>query len=182
MQAKTLILIAALGTVGFSGPVAAYDRYDGGPDLGYVDSARVINVKPLYRVVRVPHPERRCWRRQVREVRPAYRSAAPAVLGGIIGGALGHTVGKGDGRTAATVAGVLLGASIGNDMGRGADGATTYVGSERVCRHYVDYTDQQQIDGYQVTYRYHGHRYVTHTDQPPGERIRVRVAVTPLVD
>ena len=35
------------------------------------------------------------------------------------------------------------------------------------------------IDGYEVTYVYGGREYVTHMPYDPGDRIRVRVAVTP---
>jgi uncharacterized protein YcfJ len=38
---------------------------------------------------------------------------------------------------------------------------------------------QERIDGYRVTYVYHGRRQVTELPYRPGERIRVRVDVSP---
>ena len=40
---------------------------------------------------------------------------------------------------------------------------------------------EERVDGYRVTYQYQGRRQVTVTELPyrPGDRIRVRVAVTP---
>jgi uncharacterized protein YcfJ len=38
---------------------------------------------------------------------------------------------------------------------------------------------QERVDGYRVTYLYHGHRQVTEMPYRPGDRIRVRVDVSP---
>ena len=38
---------------------------------------------------------------------------------------------------------------------------------------------QERIDGYRVTYVYHGRRQVTEMPYRPGDRIRVRVDVSP---
>ena len=38
---------------------------------------------------------------------------------------------------------------------------------------------QERVDGYRVTYKYHGRGQVTEMPYRPGERIRVRVDVTP---
>ena len=38
---------------------------------------------------------------------------------------------------------------------------------------------QERIDAYRVTYLYHGRRQVTELPYRPGDRIRVRVDVTP---
>lgn len=45
----------------------------------------------------------------------------------------------------------------------------------------VRYRDSfvERIDGYDVTYEYAGREYVTQLPYDPGERIRVRVDVTP---
>ena len=38
---------------------------------------------------------------------------------------------------------------------------------------------QERVDGYRVTYVYHGRRQVTQLPYRPGDRIRVRVDVSP---
>ncbi|MEJ2347002.1 MAG: glycine zipper 2TM domain-containing protein [Gammaproteobacteria bacterium] len=183
MNTRTLTLAAVMAGVLAAGPAVAYDGYADGPDQGFVDTARVVDVQPIYRVVRVEHPRRECWEQDVLHQPRRYDSPTPVVLGGIIGGALGNTMGKGDGRTAATVAGALLGAAIGNDVRhQRRDVGRAYVETRQVCRRVSDFTEERRVDGYQVTYRYHGHDYVTRTDHQPGPRIRVQVDVAPLDD
>ena len=38
---------------------------------------------------------------------------------------------------------------------------------------------EERVDGYDVTYEYAGREYVTRMPYDPGERIRIRVDVTP---
>ena len=47
----------------------------------------------------------------------------------------------------------------------------------------VRYRDswEERVDGYDVTYEYAGREYVTRMPYDPGERIRIRVDVTPTV-
>ena len=99
------------------------------------------------------------------------------VLGAIVGGALGNQVGKGDGRKAATIAGAVAGGAIGNNVGRRDD--DTYVSSERRCREVDGGYEERRINGYDVEYRYRGETYMSRLTYDPGERIRVRVSVTP---
>ena len=55
-------------------------------------------------------------------------------------------------------------------------------GAERVYeRCETRYRDsyEERIDGYEVTYEYAGRRYLTQLPYDPGDRIRIRVDVTP---
>lgn len=168
-------MLAAASTSAYS-----YDRYGHERD-GYYDYAKVEQVKPIYRTVQVERPRQECWQEDVVHRDPGHRSATPLVVGGILGGAVGHQIGKGRGRDIATVAGAILGASIGNDVrNRNAYGGREWVQTENVCRNVVDYTEERQVVAYEVTYRYHGRRYVTEMDRDPGPRVRVAVDVAPV--
>jgi uncharacterized protein YcfJ len=70
------------------------------------------------------------------------------------------------------IGGTLLGSTLGVVVG--ARGQTY----ERCDTHYRD-RYVERIDGYQVTYAYAAREYVTRMPYDPGERIRVRVDVSP---
>ncbi|QKK12038.1 MAG: glycine zipper 2TM domain-containing protein [Pseudomonadota bacterium] len=114
MKTQNKLLIATLTATVFAG-----SAYAGGHNAGrhtYRDSAKVIDVTPIYRQIEVSTPREECWQEQVTYEAPAGRSSAtPVILGSIIGGVIGNQIGDGRGRKIATVAGTLLGASIGAD-------------------------------------------------------------------
>src|SRR5262245_14958983 len=93
---------------------------------GEYDYARVIDVDPIVRHVKVSTPRRECWTEtRYEEVSyteqggnspPPRGSAGSMILGGIIGAAVGNQIGGGDGRRAATVAGAIIGSAIGHDV------------------------------------------------------------------
>lgn len=164
-------------------------RYDR-PEYDY---ARVVDVDPIVRHVRVSTPRRECWTEtRYEEVRtggydPRRGTAGSTILGGIIGAAIGNQIGRGDGRRAATVAGAVIGSAIGHDVGdrRAANAGPVYTEqrpyeAER-CEVRYEESYQDQIEGYRVTYVYAGRRQVTELPYDPGDRIRVRVDVRPEV-
>jgi len=134
---KMMVILAATAlTVGSSAVFAQDHRYDDRPDDRYngqydgqyddpydhryddeggYDYAKVVDVQPLTRRVRVTTPQRECWdetRYDERDYgRPRARnSAGPTLLGAVIGAAIGNQIGHGDGRRAATAAGAIIGA------------------------------------------------------------------------
>ena len=158
-----------------SRPPASYQN------SGY-EYARVVNVEPIVRQVRVESPRRECWD-ETRYVESRPHISEPGVggrtlLGGIIGGVIGHQIGSGRGRDAATVAGSVIGASVGYDA---ASRRSSQVEEQVVQRCDVRYEREyeERIDGYRVTYEYNGREYDTRLPYDPGEKIRVRVAVAP---
>lgn len=179
MKHRYRALIAA-ATLTATATALADDDYHYRRHHDRVEYARVVGVTPVTRLVEVVEPRESCWTEQVRH-REASRgdNTAGLVLGGIIGGVVGNRFGGGDGRRVATVAGTILGAGLGNELaGRDRDGRA-YVTSERRCRTVDEVYTEERTVGYRVRYRYHGEEFITRMDHPPGERIRVRVRVTP---
>jgi len=173
----------------------AQDRYDDGYGPRYddrdagsaYDYAKVLDVQPLTTRVRVSTPQRECWD-ETRYDEGGYspgphgpQVAGSTLLGAAIGAVIGHQIGHGQGRDFATAAGAVVGAGIGHQQGMRRYGAVTAPQPYTVQRCETRYHDEYQdrVDGYRVTYLYHGRRQVTQLPYNPGERIRVRVDVTP---
>lgn len=161
-----------------------YDRHAGkirNRDGDY-DYARVINVEPLRRRVRISEPVRECWDEVAYESDGPFssRHVGSTLLGGLIGGVIGNQIGRGDGRQVARAAGAIIGGAIGNSASHNRQGG--YYGRERrVERCEVHYRDSwdERVDGYRVTYEYAGREYTTRMPYDPGERLQIRVDVTP---
>lgn len=164
---------------------AGYSQYEDGYDY-----AEVVRVDPIIDRVDRPVYRDECWQEPVtyREPDRYYRGGgsrdrAPAVLGGIIGGLVGNQFGSGSGRDAATLAGAALGYASVRDSQRYSGGGyyaggreyTTY---EQRCATRTQYTTDEHVSGYDVSYRYNGRIYQTVTDYHPGDSIRVRVDVS----
>ncbi len=137
---KSIPLFVAATVTLLSAPAVFADRGYGPPagvrgHGGYRDAqraeeyARVLNVEPITRRIRVSEPRRECYqetrydagRRDDRRPwvygsRGAPTSAGQMILGGVVGAAVGNQFGRGDGRRAATVAGALIGSAIGHDV------------------------------------------------------------------
>ncbi len=180
----TLIL-----TMAFAAAASAQPRYaappprDRGPAAENVNFAYadVLRADPIYEYYEVSEPREECYDERVVTREP--RGGDPTggtILGAIIGGAIGNQIGSGDGRRAATAAGAVIGGSIGRNVDRtNGPPARTYEGRERRCRIVDVPREEQRIAGYNVEYRYRGEVYISRLDYDPGERLRVRVSVTP---
>jgi uncharacterized protein YcfJ len=142
------------------------------------DYARVVDVEPIVKEVRIETPRREC-RESIQAVESRPDTGARTVLGGVIGGVIGSQFGSGRGRDAATVAGALIGSRVGYDS---ANGRYSRRVEERVverCRVSYETEYEERIEGYRVTYLYNGREYTTRLPYDPGDRIKVRVAVAP---
>lgn len=159
------LLVAGCATAGHPSGGAVYDW------------AQVLEAKPVYEYHRVPVSREVCWDEEVRHSRRGDGGTAGTVLGGLIGGLAGHQVGSGRGNTAATVVGTLAGAAVGREASRGP--SHDYYTVEERCRLERDYREEERLTGYRVTYLYNGETYTTRTQRDPGDRIRVRVSVSP---
>ena len=178
MKFKCVLFAAAVLTA--AGVSAQDRRYDAPPPqentkYAYAD---VLRVDPVYDRVQTSAPREECDDVPVdRRVDGGNNNAAGTVVGAIVGGVLGSTVGKGDGRKAATVAGAVVGGAVGHGVASQDDGY--YAGTQRRCRMVQDAAEERRIVGYDVQYRYRGDIYVSRLDYDPGERMRVRVTVSP---
>ncbi len=155
-------------------------------DAGY-DYAEVISVEPLFRRARTTVPRRECWDEEV-TVRTRDRdrrsgsSLGSVIAGGVIGGVVGHQFGSGSGNDAATAVGALLGSAIASNRGKDSDRESTVTERVKVverCENRRETREEERADGYRVTYVYAGNEYTTRTQTDPGDKLRVRVAVTP---
>ncbi len=121
------------------------------------------------------------------------------VIGGVLGAALGSQVGGGSARYATSAIGTLVGGIAGQQVYEQSQ-RNRYpqrVGTVRVCdpvpvdsngyssgydnNGYGQYgqVNDSRVSGYDVTYEYGGRTYTTRTSYNPGNRIRVRVNVSP---
>jgi len=167
----------------------------------YIDTAKVLDVEPIYETVTVSIPEESCWNKPHRRNRHKNSnhqnnknsSYTGTIAGGIIGGVVGNQFGHGRGKDAMTVAGTLLGLSIGHDLSQNASyrssGDTfgypskhSNRGHKQHCRTTTRHESRQEIVGYRVKYRYKGNKLWTRTQNHPGKRIKVRVSIKPLHD
>ncbi|MGB5626320.1 MAG: glycine zipper 2TM domain-containing protein [Woeseiaceae bacterium] len=185
MNTRITAWISALILLGTAGSALADPDYRvARNDRAMYDYAKVISSQPIIDYVTVKTPVRECWEEmQYYTVdRRARHGGGATLVGAIIGGVIGHQVGSGRGNDAATVAGTLIGAAIGNDA---AQRRHNGYGEERIarpverCETRFQAHQEERIDGYRVTYRYHGQKYSTVMPYDPGQKIRVRVDVRP---
>lgn len=150
----------------------------------HVDFAKVVSSTPVYETIERRVPEEHCWIETVREEhRSRGSSATPTLIGGIVGGVIGNAVGKGgDNKKIGAVVGSVLGMSVANDMSkrhrRGDHTQVSYRDEERCEVRYTSHSEQQ-LQGYDVVYKYHGKRYTTFLSRDPGRRLEVAVSVAP---
>ena len=144
------------------------------------DYGTVVESVPIVKNIRITTPREECWDEDV-----VYRDrdgdeGLSTVVGAVIGGALGNAVGHHKkNKQVGAVVGAVLGGTIGRSMAKGQH-RTTRSGSEEVCRVINEYTEEEQIVGYRVRYRYNNETYTTRTDEAPGDTIKLRLAVTPV--
>ena len=150
----------------------AYDQYAPVPENVSYGYAQVLRADEVVEIVRTRTPEERCEGGV--EYRDSSRTTNATVIGAIVGAALGNQVGKGDGRKAATVAGAVVGGAIGNNTARARAEAEA-----RGCRIVEVERQERQVVGYDVEYMYKGEKYMSRLPYDPGNRLRVRVSVTP---
>lgn len=182
MKFKLLVSFALV--LSFSSEVFA-----GNVQYGY---ATVIDAEPIFKTVRVSTPRQECWEEEVaydhRDYNHGFRndqhSGASTLVGGLVGGAIGNAVGhRKRNRQVGMVVGAVLGAVIGN-----AYGAEKYrhhesvsYGYEHRCRVLDETHIEERVVGYHVRYRYSNVTYWTRTKVDPGDTIRVRIAISPII-
>ena len=110
------------------------------------------------------------------------------VVGGIAGAVLGSKVGGGSGTYAATAIGSMVGGMAGRQIyDQTQRNRNVRTGVVTVCdpepaygNGYGSYrSNDSRASAYDVTYEYNGRRYTRRMDYHPGDRVRVRVDVSP---
>jgi uncharacterized protein YcfJ len=157
------------------------------------DYATVIDAEPIFKSIRVQTPREHCWQEEVAYETDYYgdrnyrytnhHKGTSTVLGGVIGAAIGNAVGhRKKNKQVGAVVGAVLGASIGNAYGsqRKRRSYVTY-GTEERCEVIQDTHMEERIVGYKVRYRYSNVTYSTRTKVDPGDTIRVRISISPIV-
>jgi uncharacterized protein YcfJ len=141
---RNSLLLASAVALSLGAMAAAADSRRDLRDRDDVEYARVVDVDPVVRRVRVTTPRRECWdevryadrdedryrdryedsyvdRYEDRQRRrPDGSAVGGLIVGGVVGGVLGNAVGRGDGRGITTAAGALIGAAIGHEVGKRA--------------------------------------------------------------
>lgn len=184
---NTLKVMIAAALLVFAGAAAAGKkadkRHDYAPRQDLYEYAKVVDVQPLYREVRVSKPVRECWDEPVYHTRHQHTTAGGMLAGGIIGGIIGNQFGSGRGNKVATAVGTLIGAQVGHRAVNGdAQAEPELAGYEEHCktRYQVDY--EEVLDGYDVTYKYRGRHYQLVMPYDPGKRIKMRIQFSPVID
>ena len=149
----------------------------GAQATSHYDTARVIDVTPVYEKVRYATPVEECGPQTVRL--PEYRGPGTTaqIVGAVIGGALGNAVGhKKRNKQVGAAVGAVLGASIANDVTRTSRGNShARYGTRHVCESFTEYRDEDRLRGYDVRYEYAGRTYSTRMKRHPGDEVRIRV-------
>jgi len=146
--------------------------------------AEVLESRPVYQVVEVSTPQEQCWEEEIAvDRRRGNDSSTPVIVSTILGGAIGNAVGHNkSNKRVGTVLGAVLGHSIGRDIVRGNNQSShrQYEVVQR-CQTVYEQHEEERLIGYQVTYLYNGEERSIRTDSDPGDQIRLRVNVQPVL-
>ena len=158
--------------------VGAYKAHYAGERYEY---AKVLRVEPVYASVRVPYDRQVCYNERVYHREPPRGNTAPVLLGAVVGGLVGNKIDGGHHRAAGTAIGALVGGAVANDVTRHRRRpGYSYPVDQQRCEVRTEYRYEEDLTGYDVTYRYKGEVYHTQTQSHPGERLRVQVSVVPV--
>ena len=146
--------------------------------------AKVVDVDPIYRDVRVREAREVCREEPVTErvVHRGRADPAAVLVGAVIGGVIGHQFGGGRGQDVATAAGAVIGANHAASRTYRDGHVTERTTYETRCETIRPVRYERELTGYDVTYKYAGRLYHTRTSEHPGSRIRVRVDVSAYED
>lgn len=113
--------------------------------------------------------------------RGSHGNGAATLLGGVIGGLVGSQFGGGNGKKVLAITGAMVGASIANQASRRRHETYASHHAPQRCTTVTQSRRVETITGYSVRYHYQGQEFVKRVEEHPGDRIRVRVDVTPVV-
>ena len=148
-------------------------------------TAAVLESRAIYELVEISTPQEQCWEEEaeVERYRTAGGSRTPVLVSTILGGAIGNAVGhnKSNQRVGAVI-GAMLGHSIGRDiMRRNERSSSVEYQTVQRCETVYQQYEEERLVGYRVTYLFNGEEYSVRTKSDPGEEIRVRIDVQPVL-
>ncbi|MGE5097448.1 MAG: glycine zipper 2TM domain-containing protein [Betaproteobacteria bacterium] len=154
----------------------AYNNGDTRDSRG--ERARVLETRP---VTEAAGQREECWNPRAghfEEVRPDNhdnnrRNLAGTVIGGLAGGIIGHQIGSGTGNTAATIGGAALGAYAGNRVERNRNDDSQPDLDRSKCRVIGASGNGDNVQAYDVRYRWNGREYVARMDHDPGRYVEI---------
>jgi uncharacterized protein YcfJ len=158
---------------------AGHDSHRSGD--GHYVYAKVVNVKPVVEIVRVPERYQVCEDRLVSRRVAEHRSPGPVIFGAILGGVIGNQLARGYGhghhndRAAATIAGATIGSVVGSQIQYAKYPPRYYTERAPVCRTRTDWRREERIIAWDVTWKYRGRVHHSRMIERPGQRIRVRI-------
>jgi uncharacterized protein YcfJ len=160
--------------------VTAAGAFAGYQAMDNRNSAEVLNVEPLTKMVRTPRQV--CSDVVVTHEAPTSdpQRVTGAVIGAVAGGVLGNQIGHGTGQTVATVAGAAAGGYAGSKVQKHLQEDKTTQSVEQRCR--TVYDSAEKADGYEVRYRLAGQEGTVRTDRAPGRTIPVENGALVLTD
>lgn len=152
--------------------------------------AKVVDVQPVIEIVQVPENRQVCRQQPVQRRVAEYRSPAPVVLGAIVGGVIGNQLSRGHGhrrghghgnnRAAATFAGAAIGGMVAGGIQYNRYPPKYYTQNVQVCSTETSWRSEERVVAWDVSWKFHGQIYHSRMDEPPGDRVRVRVSVDPV--
>mgnify|MGYP000064514249 CR=1 FL=1 len=178
--ARALAAVLVLGGAGgVALPVGAAERTTG-ENVIYA-WAQVLRADPVYERVLVTEQVEQCSDAvEYERIDGGGRRTAGAVIGAVVGGVLGNQVGDGSGRRAATAAGAVAGGVAGSRIA--GEGGTGEVVLGPGCQLVEVDREVNRLAGYDVEYRYRGDVFMSRVAEDPGERMRIRIAVSPAIE
>lgn len=158
-------------------------------DTPQYDFAKVVDVQPVIEVVQVPQEQQVCRQQAVQRRVAEHRSPAPAIFGAIIGGVIGnqlsrghrrgHGHGHGNNRAVGTVAGAAIGSAFASEVQYSQYPRKYYTENAQLCRMETTWRSEERVVAWDVSWKYRGQVFHSRMDEPPGDRIRVKVSVVP---
>jgi uncharacterized protein YcfJ len=175
----TLTLPAWAGDGRYAYPVYENSQYE---------YAKVVDVQPVVELVQIPEDRQVCRDQPVQRRVAEYRSPAPAIFGAILGGVIGNQLSRGRGhghghghhRAAATFAGAALGGVVAREVQYSKYPPRYYTQNVQVCSTETSWRSEERVVAWDVSWKYRGRVYHSRMDEPPGDRIPVRVSVDPV--
>ena len=189
LQKFSAILLAAVVLPAWAGhnngryPEPVYDN-------AQYKYAKVVDVQPVTEIIQIPENRQVCRQQPVQRQVAEYRSPAPVIFGAIVGGVIGNQLARGHGhgyghghgnnRAAATLAGAAVGGMVAGGIQYNRYPPRYYTQNVQVCSTETSWRSEERVIAWDVSWKYHGQIYHSRMDEPPGDRIRVRVSVDPV--